>query len=628
LLRSLVSVILLFNTVLTFSYADPSTPTCEIQRPIVFGGLDWESNTFHVEVAKFILEHGYGCETDVIPGSSLPILTALGRGDIDVMMEVWAQNIQEVWNQLLEDKKAVKAGVNFPDAVQGFYVPSYLVHGDESRNIEPFAPKLTSVKQLGDYWQIFKDPEQPDKGRFYNCILGWTCETLNTKKLTVYGLDEFYVNFRPGAGAALATAISSSYKRGIPFVAYYWGPTWVLGQFDLVKLKEPAYQKDIWEAFVKDKYPSQTTAYPDVEVLTGLNYDFAQKAPELVGFFSKYRTTNSIVSKALAFTQTKEGRTPKDAAIEFLKTKQDVWSGWVDPEKTTLIKKALGIEERKKPVQALLNIEDKINDFVKWLVNEHQNTFDQISKPIRSSIVAFEYYLNWIPWWILILVFAVLCFGASNSWILTVFVSGCLVLIFALGLWALSMQTLALMIISAILSLIIGIPIGILISQFDRIRTVVLPILDAMQTMPSFVYLIPALMLFGLGKVPAIFATVIYAVSPLIRLTDLGIRNVPENIVEAAKSFGATRFQLLLKVQLPLALPTIMAGINQMTMLALSMVVIASMIGARGLGEQVLLGIQKLDVGKGFTAGLAIVALAISLDRITQAFGRKIDQTK
>jgi glycine betaine/proline transport system permease protein len=190
------------------------------------------------------------------------------------------------------------------------------------------------------------------------------------------------------------------------------------------------------------------------------------------------------------------------------------------------------------------------------------------------------------------------------------------------------MKTLALMLISTLISVFIGIPVGIAIAYSARLRAWVLPVLDAMQTMPSFVYLIPALMLFGLGKVPAVFATVIYAVSPLIRLTDHGIRQVHPETVEAANSFGATRLQLLRGVQLPLALPTIMAGINQTTMLALSMVVIASMIGARGLGEQVLLGIQKLDVGRGFTAGVGIVALAVVLDRVTQSFGRRLDKSR
>jgi glycine betaine/proline transport system permease protein len=173
-----------------------------------------------------------------------------------------------------------------------------------------------------------------------------------------------------------------------------------------------------------------------------------------------------------------------------------------------------------------------------------------------------------------------------------------------------------------VLSVILGVPLGILTSRSAWLRRILLPVLDIMQTLPSFVYLIPVLMLFGLGKVPAILATIIYALPPLIRLTDLGIRYVDADVVEAARAFGTTRWQLLVNVQLPLARPSIMAGINQTTMMALSMVVIASMIGSRGLGEDVLAGIQTLDVGKGMQAGIAIVILAIVIDRISQGYGQ------
>ena len=190
------------------------------------------------------------------------------------------------------------------------------------------------------------------------------------------------------------------------------------------------------------------------------------------------------------------------------------------------------------------------------------------------------------------------------------------------GLWEKLMQTLALMLVATVLSVLLGVPLGILTSRSAWLRRVLLPVLDVMQTLPSFVYLIPVLMLFGLGKVPAILATIIYALPPLIRLTDLGIRHVDGEVVEAARAFGTTRWQLLVNVQMPLARPSIMAGINQTTMMALSMVVIASMIGSRGLGEDVLAGIQTLDVGKGMQAGIAIVILAIVIDRISQGYGQ------
>lgn len=192
-----------------------------------------------------------------------------------------------------------------------------------------------------------------------------------------------------------------------------------------------------------------------------------------------------------------------------------------------------------------------------------------------------------------------------------------------MGLWTLSMETLSLVLSSAFFALLIGIPVGIISAKNDILGHIVKPLLDFMQTMPSFVYLIPAIIFFKLGNVPGMIATVVFAMPPAIRLTNLGIRQVPKELTEVADAFGSTGWQKLSKVELPVALPTIMAGINQCIMLSLSMVVIAAMIGARGLGYQVLYGIQRLDIGMGFEAGLAIVIIAIFLDRITQNLSPK-----
>jgi glycine betaine/proline transport system permease protein len=213
---------------------------------------------------------------------------------------------------------------------------------------------------------------------------------------------------------------------------------------------------------------------------------------------------------------------------------------------------------------------------------------------------------------------------AGRRWTLALLVGGGLWLVGALGQWDPAMQTLALVGVSVAVSLLIGLPLGVWCARSGWVRRVVAPLLDLMQTIPSFVYLIPAAMLFGLGKVPAILATVIYATPPLIRLTDLGIRQVSAEAVEAARAFGATRWQLLARVQLPLSLPSVLQGVNQTTMMALAMVVIASMIGARGVGETVLLGLQRNDPGTGLVGGLVIVVLAIALDRTLQAWGRRL----
>src|SRR5690606_7656504 len=193
------------------------------------------------------------------------------------------------------------------------------------------------------------------------------------------------------------------------------------------------------------------------------------------------------------------------------------------------------------------------------------------------------------------------------------------------GLWALAMETMAIIITSVVLALVLGIPVGILMAESDRVRAAPTPIPDALQTLPSFVYLIPARMLLGLGRVPAGLATLIYSVPPAVRLTDLGIRRVSASVQEAALAYGANRWRMLREVRLPLALPSILAGVNQTTMMALAMVVIASMIGARGIGQEVLLSINRIEVGRGFEAGLSVVALAIVVDRLTQGFARRFE---
>lgn len=594
--------------------------------PVVFGGLDWDSSRFHVALAGFILEKGYGCQIEVIPGSTHPMLIALGKGDVDVLMEVWKDNIADAWEKLSSEGVVMDAGLNFAGAYQGFYVPAYLIKGDRKRKIKPLAPNLKTVFDLPQYANLFKDPEQPAKGRFYNCILGWACEDFTTKKLKAYGLSSSFTNFRPGTGAALAAAISSKYSRGEPFVTYYWGPTWVMGKYDLVQLEEPAYDEKIWDALASQDNPTQATAFPKIDVHIGVNSKFANENPLVLGVLKKYQLPVDKVSQALAYAQNDTEQTIEDAAFHFLRTEKEVWKSWVSPAAFFHINKALK-KNQTKVEKWSFDLGYFINYGVNWVVKNYGSHFRQASRPILVLILLVEKLLMTAPWWgmCLILGALILLFREIYLAIGTVF---CLFLIRALGVWDLAMQTLALMLIATFLSALIAIPLGICSAQFSKFRKVFTPFLDAMQTMPSFVFLIPALMLFGLGKVPAVFATVIYAFVPTVRLTDLGLRTVDSAVLEAATSFGASPSQLLWKVKFPLALSPIMAGINQTTMLALSMVVIASMIGARGLGEQVLLGIQKLDVGQGFTAGLGIVLLAIILDRLTQKVGQSFNKVK
>ncbi|AYN21446.1 ABC transporter permease [Alcaligenes aquatilis] len=264
-----------------------------------------------------------------------------------------------------------------------------------------------------------------------------------------------------------------------------------------------------------------------------------------------------------------------------------------------------------------------IDQFVGDLVDNYSSTLRALTQPLLDMLIFMESILRSSPWWAVVLVVVVLGWAASRRVLFSVAMGAMLFAIGLIGLWDAAMQTLALMIVAVFLSVLIGIPLGLLMASFNWLRRIMMPILDVMQTMPSFVYLIPVVMLFNLGKIAALIATIIYAIAPVIRLTDLGIRLVDSEVLEASRSFGANRWQQLYGVQLPLAMPNIMAGINQTTMMALAMVVIASMIGVRGLGYEVLQGINRLQVGRGLMAGLGIVLLAILFDRITQEFGRR-----
>jgi len=251
-------------------------------------------------------------------------------------------------------------------------------------------------------------------------------------------------------------------------------------------------------------------------------------------------------------------------------------------------------------------------------------TLETVFMPVLRGITGLERALQVLPWWVVVGLFCAVTWGAARRWTPVLVVAVLFVLLGLLGVWNDAMATVALMLAATVLSVMIGAPLGIAMSRSDRVRGVMLPVLDIMQTMPIFVYLIPFVMLFGPGKIPALLATIVFAIPPVIRLTDLGIRQVDAEIVEASRSFGASPRQRLWTVEVPLAMPTIMAGINQTTMMALSMVVIASMIGAGGLGYQVLQGIQRLEVSRGLIAGLGIVILAIIFDRIAQSYGRRM----
>lgn len=303
------------------------------KEPVVFADGGWDSIQVHNRIAAFILEHGYGYLSEFIAGETIPHATGLVRGDIDVNMELWVESMVDVYRKAIESGDAIDLGTNFPDSWQGWLVPSYVVNGDPERGIEAMAPDLKSVEDLPEYWELFKDPEDPTKGRFYSCIPGWECERINEQKFEAYGLGEYYNIFHPGSGPALVGSMVAAYEKGEPWVGYYWEPTWVLGKLDMYRLEEPPWNKEIWET-------TKACAYPSGQVNIVVHKSLLDRAPKVVEFLGNYETTTEMNNKILAYMQDNEAEVDQ-GAIWFLKEYQSVWTEWVPSGVASKVKKAL-----------------------------------------------------------------------------------------------------------------------------------------------------------------------------------------------------------------------------------------------------------------------------------------------
>ena len=261
--------------------------------------------------------------------------------------------------------------------------------------------------------------------------------------------------------------------------------------------------------------------------------------------------------------------------------------------------------------------------FRAW-TREHGDTVEAFFEPIKQMLIWSERFLLNTPWPIILAGIVAIAWFGSRSWRITLMTLITMLLIGYFDMWDNTMRTISIMVVSTFVSIVLGIPIGIAMSKSDKLQSMITPVLDIMQTMPGFVYLIPVVMLLGIGKVPGLLAVVVYAIPPIIRLTNLGIRMVDKEVLEAADAFGSSQWQRLKNVQIPLAMPTIMAGINQTIMMALALVVIASMIGVQGLGQPVLQAIANQYFTLGMFNGLAIVGVAIIFDRVSQAYGKRL----
>jgi glycine betaine/proline transport system substrate-binding protein len=310
-----------------------STTASAASKKLVVADLNWDSAQVHNRIAGFIMEKGYGYEIEYVPGATITLWAGLVRGDIDINMECWVENQQEAYDKGIAAGQAIDLGSNFPDSWQGWLVPTYVIKGDPKRGIKPMAPELKSISDMPKYWELFKDPEDPSKGRFYSCIPGWECEKINEKKFKAYGLDKHYNIFLPGSDAALNGSMAAAYKKGNPWFGYYWAPTWVLGKLDMTPIEEPPYDKKVWDA-------NYACAYPSVRVNIIVNASLPKRAPEIMEFLMEYETTQGMANKFLAYMQDEKVNT-QAAALWFLRNYEDLWRGWVPSDVAKKVKAAL-----------------------------------------------------------------------------------------------------------------------------------------------------------------------------------------------------------------------------------------------------------------------------------------------
>ncbi|MDD2556217.1 MAG: ABC transporter substrate-binding protein [Syntrophaceticus sp.] len=308
----------------------------EQKDQLVLADVTWDSVNVHNRIVGFILEHGYGYpEPQYTFGETLPLLQGMTMGDIDITMELWVDNYQEPWEEALEGGSVIELGSNFPDAPQGWYVPTYMIEGDSDRDIEPMAPDLKSVSDLTRYWELFKDPEVPTKGRFHNSPPGWAVTDINEAKIKSYGLDETFNIFSTGSDTALATSMVTAYNKGEAWVGYYWEPTWIMGQLDMTMLEEPAYVEEIY-----NDANNRGCEYPPAKVLKGVYKDLKDKAPEAFELVSNYETTLEQNNDFLCYMEENNAK-DEDAAIYFLKEYPDTWKAWVPEDVAQKVEQAL-----------------------------------------------------------------------------------------------------------------------------------------------------------------------------------------------------------------------------------------------------------------------------------------------
>ncbi|WP_027963806.1 ABC transporter substrate-binding protein [Halalkalibacillus halophilus] len=302
---------------------------------IVLADAGWDSIKFHNSVMQNIMEHGYGYDTDVISGSTANTVQGLIDGDVNVYSEIWTDNIREVYEGAIDDGDIIETSINFDDNEQGLYVPTFVIEGDEERDIEPMAPDLRTVEDLADYPEVFEDPEDPSMGRIVNGPSGWAVNEQIVQKVETYGLDEMFNVLSPGSDSAAVSSLASAYDSGEAWVGYYWSPTWVTASYDMTLLEDNEFEREAWEE-------DRSTEFPPNDVTVAVHGDFPDQAPEVYEFLQNYETSEALTEDALAY-MLEEDVDADEAAAWWMEENEDLWTDWLPEDVADDVKSGLGM---------------------------------------------------------------------------------------------------------------------------------------------------------------------------------------------------------------------------------------------------------------------------------------------
>ena len=300
--------------------------TEEGKGTLVFADLTWDSAMFHNRIAGFILEHGYDYDIEYIPGSTIPLFAGLAAGDIDISMEIWVLNQKEALETAIEAGQVVDLGPNFEGSWQGWLVPTYMIEDGD-------LPADISVEDMPQYWELFKDPEDPTKGRFYNGDPGWECTKVDEEKFEAYGLNESYNIFTAGSSEALTASMSAAYEKHEPWFGYNWTPTYIMGKLNMTVVEEPPFDQEVWDT-------NRCCGWAEVPIHVVVNTSLMDEAPEVVTFLTKYETTADMTSKALVYMDENKA-SYEEAAVWFLQNYESLWTQWVSSDVASKVKAAL-----------------------------------------------------------------------------------------------------------------------------------------------------------------------------------------------------------------------------------------------------------------------------------------------